>query len=395
LGGLAVLVGGGSVDASLIGIGEVGSFGWRVFHERHPVMIERLLSAHPFGPDVREALSALLRESTGGVVEPLEDDAPDHGVWAGWIADQVGRPWAETSFLWAESYFFRKLLAATGFFAPGPWRGVDPFAPMKRAELHNAATAETLKALDEIPHLSDADRDAAVVQAAVWGNQADLAFQLSTDASGATSGLVAGSPEEFWSLFGEPGAVHLVADNSAGELAADLVLIDRLLTTGRADQVVLHVKPGPYYVSDATPTDVLEVLHHMRGLPGEAGAVGERVENALREGRIGVRAHPFFCGPKEFGAMPEDLRADLASAAVTIFKGDLNYRRLVGDRHWKPTTAFDDVAVRLPGPVVSLRVLKSEVVVGLPADVVASLDASGEAWRTQGSHALIQSTPGS
>ncbi|WP_207922273.1 damage-control phosphatase ARMT1 family protein [Saccharopolyspora terrae] len=380
------------MDASVIGIGEVGSFGWRVFHERHPVMIERLLSAHPFGPDVREALSALLRQSTGGVVEPLEDDAPDHGVWAGWIADQVGRPWAETSFLWAESYFFRKLLAATGFFAPGPWRGVDPFAPMKRAELHNAATDETLKALDELPHLSAADRDAAVVQAAVWGNQADLAFQLSTDASGATSGLVAGSPEEFWSLFGEPGAVHLVADNSAGELAADLVLVDRLLTTGRADHVVLHVKPNPYYVSDATPSDVLEVLNHLTGTSGEAGDIGRRVQESLRAGEIAVRSHPFFCAPGDFSEMPDDLRADFASAAVTIFKGDLNYRRLVGDRHWPATRPFDEAVSYFPGPLAALRVLKSEVVVGLSAGTVSSLDEGEEPWRTKGSHALIQTS---
>jgi uncharacterized protein with ATP-grasp and redox domains len=267
---------------------------------------------------------------------------------------------------------------------------VDPFAPMKRAELGSAATAETLKALDALPGLTDADRDAAAVTAAVWGNQADLAFQLSTDASGTTSGLVTGSPEEFWSLFAEPGEVHLVADNAAGELAADLVLIDRLLTTGRAARIVLHVKPTPYYVSDATPADVLEVLHHLTGSPGEAGEIGRRVEEALREGRIAVRAHQFFCAPKEFVDMPDDLRAEFASAAVTIFKGDLNYRRLVGDRHWPATTPFAEVVSHFPGPVATLRVLKSEVVVGLPAATVASLDAGGEAWRTQGSHALVQ-----
>ncbi|WP_406690034.1 damage-control phosphatase ARMT1 family protein [Saccharopolyspora sp. ID03-671] len=378
------------MDAPLIGIEEPGSFGWRVFHERHPVMIERLCAAHPFGPDVRDALSALFEESTGGVVAPLDDDAPDHDVWNAWIADEVGKPWSQTSFLFAESYFFRKLLAATGFFSSGPWRGVDPFAPMKRAELHNAATADTLKALDALPQLDDAERDAAAVRAAVWGNQADLAFQLSTDASGTTSGLVTGSPEQFWALFGEPGEVHLVADNAAGELAADLVLLDRLLTTGRAERVVLHVKPTPYYVSDATPTDVLEVLHHLVALPGEAGEIGRRVQDSLREGRIGVRSHPFFCAPKEYADIPDDLRAEFAAASVTIFKGDLNYRRLVGDRHWPATRPFADAVAHFPGPVATLRVLKSEVIVGLDADAVSALDAQGQAWRTQGSHALIQ-----
>lgn len=382
------------VKPPLITIEEPGSFAWRVFHERHPAMIAQLCATHPFGPDVRDALTVLLRETTAGFVEPLEDDAPDHDAWAAWTAERIGRPWAESSFLWAESYFFRKLLAATGFFAPGPWRGVDPFAPMKRAELTSAATTETLKALDKLPGLGPAERDAAVVQAAVWGNQADLAFQLSAGTGTAGAGLVTGSNEEFWSLFGDPGAVHLVADNAAGELSADLVLVDRLLATGRAEQVVLHVKPHPYYVSDATPNDVLEVLHHLSGLPDEAGAVGRRVQKSLREGRIEVRAHPFFCAPLDFAEMPEDLRADFASATVTIFKGDLNYRRLVGDRRWPASRSFTGSVSHFPGALAVLRVLKSEAVVGLDPDTVVALDAEGEPWRTKGSHALIQTRPG-
>lgn len=382
------------VEPPLITIEEPGSFAWRVFHERHPAMIAQLCAAHPFGPDVRDALTVLLRETTAGFVKPLEDNAPDQDVWAAWTAERIGRPWAESSFLWAESYFFRKLLAATGFFAPGPWRGVDPFAPMKRAELTSVATTETLKALDKLPGLGPAERDAAVVQAAVWGNQADLAFQLSAGTGTAGAGLVTGSNEEFWSLFGVPGAVHLVADNAAGELSADLVLVDRLLATGRAEQVVLHVKPHPYYVSDATPNDVLEVLHHLSGLPGEAGAVGRRVQESLREGRIEVRAHPFFCAPLDFAEMPEDLRADFASATVTIFKGDLNYRRLVGDRRWPASRSFTGSVSHFPGALAALRVLKSEAVVGLDPDTVVALDAEGGPWRTKGSHALIQTSPG-
>ena len=48
-------------------------------------------------------------------------------------------------------------------------------------------------------------------------------------------------------------------------------------------------------------------------------------------------------------------------------KGDLNYRRLVGDRLWPPTTPFADVTAYFPGPVAALRTLKSDVIVGLDA----------------------------
>lgn len=61
-------------------------------------------------------------------------------------------------------------------------------------------------------------------------------------------------------------------------------------------------------------------------------------------GQRTVRAHDFFCAPLPYDAMPDDLREDLAEATVTILKGDLNYRRLVGDHLWPPTSPFADRA---------------------------------------------------
>jgi hypothetical protein len=71
-------------------------------------------------------------------------------------------------------------------------------------------------------------------------------------------------------------------------------------------------------------------------------------------------------------------------------KGDLNYRRLVGDRWWQPTTTFADVTSYVPGRVAALRTLKSDVVVGLTMETVCGLDASGSGWRTDGTHGLVQ-----
>jgi hypothetical protein len=88
--------------------------------------------------------------------------------------------------------------------------------------------------------------------------------------------------------------------------------------------------------------------------------------------------------------MPPDLHADFASATLTVMKGDLNYRRLAEDRHWPPTTPFATPTAYFPSPVAALRTLKSDVVTGLAADVVADLDATGEAWRTSGTYALVQ-----
>ena len=71
----------------------------------------------------------------------------------------------------------------------------------------------------------------------------------------------------------------------------------------------------------------------------------------------------------------------------TILKGDLNYRRLVGDRHWPASASFEQLTSYFPGAVAALRTVKSDVVVGLAEDAERTLPAS---WRTSGSFAMIQ-----
>ncbi|WP_307806877.1 ARMT1-like domain-containing protein, partial [Streptomyces sp. FH025] len=135
-----------------------GSFSWGVFHERHPKLVRQVLDALPYGPAEREAVERLLAESTTGVLEPPPAGAHDRDRWLEWGEGLWGRPWGEVPFLWAESYFYRRLLEATGYFGPGSWRGVDPFAPFKDAELGGAAVDEELEALGGLDALPDARR---------------------------------------------------------------------------------------------------------------------------------------------------------------------------------------------------------------------------------------------
>ncbi|MCM1977245.1 MULTISPECIES: damage-control phosphatase ARMT1 family protein [Streptomyces] len=375
-----------------------GSFPHTVLTERHPAIIEQVRAAVPYGPGQRAALDALLHECTKGVVEPLPDGAHDRNRWQDWgIADHTGQPWTDAPWLWAESYFYRRLLEATGYFTSGAWQGIDPFRPAKLAELDSPETDEELAALDDLAALSPDERDRALLHGSLWGNRADLGFRLSTADGTSPSGtppLVADDSGALWSLL-PPGRTApllcLIADNAGRELVPDLLLIAHLLDRGRVARAVLHVKPYPYFVSDATPADVLDAVRRLGQAPGAARAYGDTLWAALTDGRLTIRAHPFSCAPLPYEEMPDDLRAELAGATVTILKGDLNYRRLVGDRRWPPTTPFSDVTAYFPGPVAALRTLKSEVITGLDPDTVAALTAAEqESWRTSGSHALIQ-----
>ncbi|WP_354641666.1 damage-control phosphatase ARMT1 family protein [Kitasatospora camelliae] len=371
-----------------------GSFARAVFHDRHPELVRQVLGALPYGPVERAAVERLLVESTTGVLEPLGEDAQDAARWLEWGGGLWGKPWGEAPFLWAESYFYRRLLDATGYFRPGAWQGVDPFAPFKAAELAGEAVDEELAALGGLDGLPGARRAEALLSSALWGNRADLSFRITAGTGGATaSDLLVDDSATLWAELERAGGgrVCVVADNAGRELLPDLVLIDHLLSGGLAAQVVLYVKPQPYFVSDATMADVLAAVGRLRTAPcPAAGAVGGRLWQAMNSGTLVVRTDPFFCAPLPFHDMPAALRGELSGAKLTILKGDLNYRRLVGDRLWPPTTPFAGAVSHFPSPVAALRTLKSDVIVGLDATTAARLDGTGTAWRTSGRHAVIQ-----
>jgi hypothetical protein len=367
-------------------------FATEVFTKRHPALIDRLTGAWPYTPQQHQALAELALENVDGVIRPLPDGAVGADQWTEWGADYYGLPWVEAPFLWAESFFYRRLLEAVGYFAPGPWRGVDLFAPFKQAELAGEVVSAEIAARDDLASLGEQERSEALLLGSLWGNRADLALQITAGRGGQASGLVADDSAVLWNLLrARPGGtVVLVADNAGSEMVADLALVDHLLAAGLAGEVVLHVKPTPYYVSDATLTDVADCLRTLLASKGEGGAVGERLRAAASAGRLRVRSDGFWCSPLDFTGMPVKLRSELAAAEVVVFKGDLNYRRLVGDRWWEPTECFAEVTGYFPGRVAALRALKSDVVVGLAPGVVSDLDVSAPGWRTSGTHALVQ-----
>ncbi|MEV3968665.1 damage-control phosphatase ARMT1 family protein [Streptomyces sp. NPDC050698] len=376
-----------------------GSFPHRVLAERHPAVIQQVREAFPYEPAQHRALDELLVNCTEGEIEPLPADAHDRALWDAWgLRAYTGRSWFDVPWLWSESWFYRRLLQAVGYFGPGPWQGIDPFRPSKLAELDSAETDEELAALDDLSRLPATEQAQALLHGSLWGNRADLGFRLSDEGArqpDAVPGLVADDSDRLWSLLDttgpDSGTLCLVADNAGRELVPDLLLIAHLLESGRVGRAVLHVKPYPYYVSDATTADVVDAVRRLTGAGGAAAAYGRRLWSALADGRLTLRAHPFSSAPLPYGEMPSDLRAEFEAATLTIVKGDLNYRRLVGDRLWDPTTPFADVTASFPGAVAALRTLKSDVITGLDADTEAALVAKEEQrWRTSGTHALIQ-----
>ena len=70
-----------------------------------------------------------------------------------------------------------------------------------------------------------------------------------------------------------------------------------------------------------------------------------------------------------------------------------NYRRVVGDALWPADAPLAAACSHLPAPVVCLRTMKSDPVLGLPAGLAETLDATEPRWRIDGRRGLIQAAP--
>lgn len=385
---------GQSATAEEIDSEDPGSFGHGVLTRRHPALIAKVRSGIPYPPSVQGNLDQL-GEVIQDVVPPFTEPSADRAEWEAWAAPYIGRSWLEVPFLWAESYFYRLLLQATGYFGDGPWAGVDPFKPQKDAEL---ASGELVRDLDQLAGIVAASEEEGMrnaLLASLWGNRADLGFLLSKPQSADAAqidDLIVDDSNDVWSHLSEhdAGRVDLIADNAGRELVSDLLLIDRLLSTRRAARVVLHLKPQPYFVSDATVHDLLATFGHLGHHTGAVADMAARLTAAVADGLIDVQAHRFWSSPLTFHDIPDDLAGEIEESKLVIIKGDLNYRRLVGDRHWVPTSSFSDLVAHFPAPLVALRTLKSDLAVGISDDRLALLEAHSPGWRTDGTHAVIQ-----
>jgi hypothetical protein len=184
------------------------------------------------------------------------------------------------------------------------------------------------------------------------------------------------------------GPLHVIADNAGTELTLDLALADFALTH-LDTPVVVHVKVHPTFVSDATTEDVLSFL----GLGGDqrfeprstpAVAFVKRLGDAVQSGRLELAAHPFWNGPASLWELPAEHTERFTGARLAVLKGDANYRRAVNDAVWPPETPFRDVLAYFPAPLLALRTLKSDPIVGLPMGRARELDERDPTWRVNG-----------
>jgi hypothetical protein len=244
---------------------------------------------------------------------------------------------------------------------------------------------------------------AQLLKIGLWGNQADLSMWPVDEKGGgeqrqqeALRGRILADHtdkivEHIMSLTAAGARIDLVLDNAGFELVTDLLFADYLLTSNSTHTLCLHPKAYPIFVSDVIPPDLDWTLDHLGASGSQAlQASVTRLREHQRDDRLRICEDVFWTSPLSMWEMPATLRTDLAKSDLVVFKGDMNYRRLLGDRHWGYEVPFEDIMGYFPAPVAAIRTLKAEVVCGLNPGQADETTAKDPEWMVNGQWGVIQ-----
>ncbi|MGQ9502255.1 MAG: damage-control phosphatase ARMT1 family protein [Anaerolineae bacterium] len=382
----------------LIMTSDPGSFAWHTFKHRIPAIIEEVIALNHFPLEINRALEDLRREITDGRIRGLQEAAPDASFWERVSSPYLGRSWLEVPWYWAEAFFYRRVLEATRYFQPGEWHLFDPYAAKKQTEWQpDAAPALVAAMLEHLPS-EEYPRFEALLYQSLWGNRVDLSYNVAGDLARTSrpeedrANLLIDDTPRIWEYLAERSCniLVLITDNAGTELLMDLALVDFLVSHCLAQQVVIHLKPQPFFVSDAMIADVNAGLEALRYGSERTKTLRLRLLDYLRADRLVLTTHWFYASSLFYFEMPEDLKSQLATADFVILKGDVNYRRILGDAHWPVSTPFERITAYFPAPFANLRTLKGELIVGISEERATQLSRLEQDWMVNGRRGLIQ-----
>jgi hypothetical protein len=388
-------------------INEPDSFAYKTMTGRIPGIARQVLA------DYQGAYPAYIVQQIQAVhdelfenraITPLETTAPDGPDWQAALQPYLGQHWLNAPWYLAESFFYRKLVEASGYFGQDEWAGRDLFLARKMEELAGEAAWAVLTSALRAGTEDTPATLGTLLHFCVWGNRIDLSYtQVIRD----SSSLIAVEREEANLLVDDTTRVvthlqqgrqatprpdlHFICDNAGTELLTDLALADFLLRFNWIERVILHVKAHPTYVSDTTAADVAWTLTAMEARSGsDFLALAERLKGYRSQQRLQIWPDFFWTSSHFFWEIPTTLQVKLAQAHLVIIKGDANYRRLLGDSRWPTTVPAGAAVPYFPAPFVALRTLKSYPIVGLPPSLAEQLDQEDVDWRVNGQRGLIQ-----
>jgi hypothetical protein len=398
---------------------------------------ERSSEERTEGEEIATKLEHLLSDMAHDcLLQPIPGDDSDVKDYNAELKRIGPLTWQDAPWLYLECYLYRLIYTFFRTSSTEFWRDYDVFANQKNSSIpaSKAGTIELITAFLQTLTVKDAD-DATrhtlleeMLEISLWGNATDLSLlttismeelhsrQGKAAREASKKNVIVDDTEAVWDLLNGMlkkevlrRSIHIVLDNSGFELLTDLVLAVYLLSSTYATDITLHGKRMPWFVSDVTDRDLHYLIDGLMdgsifdGLSEQEAdnlhQFGSMLRGLLLQGTMKFEADAFWTTQHSFDRMSHvapDLFSRLSEAELVVFKGDLNYRKLVADKLWPKTTGFREALGSLGHPdngkglrTLALRGCKADVVVGLQEGQVAALDQEMKDWTRTGKYAVI------
>ncbi|KAI8379884.1 hypothetical protein EDC96DRAFT_570704 [Choanephora cucurbitarum] len=340
--------------------------------------------------------------------------------------------WFSGTWLFNECYLYRRI--AEIFNNSKHWVDYDCFERQKNDTFkgsYNAVFDLARKMPELIKPMPEEKQEIIydeLIQICLWGNATDLSLLTNMSQEDIhrlqaveqdrlaerRKFILADDTEKLWQKIKtlDNDRVDFVLDNSGFEVYVDMIFADWLLQTKKAGKVVFNCKTIPWFVSDVMPKDMPLMFDHCLDrdfFPHREDRSEEdfqalevmvkRWKDYVATGQLEIRSDDFWCTGHAYWYMESvapELFQDLATQSkLVIFKGDLNFRKLVFDCDWPVTTPFREAI----GPsmaekftnIVSLRTNKADPIVGLTEETKKEIEskASRDEWRFSGKYAVV------
>lgn len=318
--------------------------------------------------DYEETIEKTVKEGLGNRPQNLESHPGWNAIYNAtkrWHNETIKDFFFKAPFFLVEFYFYHLLLVKKNFAE----NRIDFFASNKDfdlLEINNEMNFQNaMKNLFAEKSTEDKSLLKTVLNFSLTGNTADLS-QLSETKENHVQVLHDDSDQCYVYLSNKKKnkQIDIICDNSGRELFSDLYLAVFMILHNYAKKVILHVKPCPFFVSDATAEDFGKLVNLITK-DKDNKPVNQELLALLNKDCICVREDVFWVEPKCFNRMPNRLKHHFKKSSLIVVKGDLNYRRLVQDKNWNYDDSFAKRILLRKRPVLSPRVLKSDLIVGV------------------------------
>ena len=369
--------------------GEVNSFANLTVINRLPGIVRSVAQNNSLDAETAGRLEQLIRTMPEYPLEPLPETSDINIRINGEIRKNMYR-WNEAPFIFVENYLYHLLSEIMDFK-----NNRNDYFSFKKNEdviINKNTIVKHIQNFDELTANKYEDALGNILHLNIFGNKADLS-QLSDLRNGKLR-LLIDDTEKAVNVFRAAKRVDIILDNSGEELFFDILLAYFLLSKTETEEIGLHFKTIPYFVSDALKTDFYFLLREIS--TNEHGSIfSDTIHQYIKSGKLLLYDDSYWNDTDDFRNMPERIRTVFVESDLIVFKGDLNYRKLVGDRHWDFSAKTADIISYIKKNSLIVRILKSEVITGLNADPKNPLmntipDLHNKTWMYNGEYGIIQ-----